>query len=336
MKLQSFSKKAQITTFIILGIVVLISVSLLMVLKETSKPINIEKPLEIAADLQPIYSHLERCLYQTSVDGLQLIGLQGGFVNPPPDSLATEYAKIAYGYKEGKDVLVTKRKMELEAERYVAGNIDDCFNSVDFLGFTFDGEVNQVDVIIEDYVTFVELDYPLIAKKDGFSGKLPRTNVKIPIKLGRLHNISRQIVEKEVEDPDWIDLTWLYSQDMAIDIMPYNGSIILFSIGDNESTGIESSRFLFVNRFIVNTPPQLDLPEEIIMYDGELFVYTLKVIDPDDTEFTFFDNTAMFSISDKGVISFTPELSGEFNVSIKVVDAHNNYDEKLVRVIVEE
>jgi len=73
-------KKAQITVFVILGIVILILVGLaLFVRNYLTLP---DKPVLVDKEMQPLKQGIEECLYLSGKQGLIKIGLQGGFVNP--------------------------------------------------------------------------------------------------------------------------------------------------------------------------------------------------------------------------------------------------------------
>ena len=79
----------------------------------------------------------------------------------------------------------------------------------------------------------------------------------------------------------------------------------------------------------------MEIPDTLTFEDGKPIIFQVKATDPEGDMLTFSDDHAMLDITEKGVILFTPEVTGEFNVTITVEDTHNNVVSKTVKFIVE-
>ena len=100
-------KRGQVTTFIILGLLIVIAIILLLViLKVPIGELKTGPSEEIARQLQieSIKEYVDSCVKDTANNGLYIIGLQGGYINLPDKVLEIDNIKIAYGYYKGKNV----------------------------------------------------------------------------------------------------------------------------------------------------------------------------------------------------------------------------------------
>jgi uncharacterized protein YpmB len=77
-------KKAQITIFIIIGIVILvIAISLIYFsghIKEKEAEAETIKTQKIPSDLEPLVNYIEACIEDAAKDGIFLLGKQGGAI----------------------------------------------------------------------------------------------------------------------------------------------------------------------------------------------------------------------------------------------------------------
>lgn len=87
-------RRAQVTVFIILGVVLLVAVSVYLyvqtqttqkTLEEAQVPVVKEVPVEF----QPVNSYVETCMAQVGVEALQKLGSQGGYIDPLKYGLRT-------------------------------------------------------------------------------------------------------------------------------------------------------------------------------------------------------------------------------------------------------
>ena len=239
-------KRGQITPFIILGLVFLMFFLIILF----TKSYRIEKIGAISSDeLNPIKYYVDLCAKSSASDALYILGVQGGYTAPPKLYFQSAYAKIAYWYYEGQDTSPTIEEMEQELSAYVDKALPECIESLaafSDMGFEFEfGEINTETKINQNNVEF-NIDYPITIIKGESKAEIREFYKMIPVRLGHIHSISKEIVGNEIEDPDWIDITYLVDQDLDFKIYPYDENTLIYSVLDNQSIIKYNTPFMFL------------------------------------------------------------------------------------------
>ena len=200
------NKKSQVTIFIIIGIIILVSLASVLYIrtKVTKKPSEI--PPEVRKD--PIDEYVGRCLYDVSKDALNIIGMQGGYINIPDQirldplsSLALDplrYFTIPYWYNPNKNAIPSLNFIENQISDYIKDNIDSCINN-------FEPFKNEFDIKKIGNTT---------AKTKIMNGTI-RVELNYPIQITYKSNISTSTKTKFVED---LNINFKKIYDLAVDI----------------------------------------------------------------------------------------------------------------------
>jgi len=239
-------KRGQITPFIILGLVFLLFFLIILF----TKSYRIEKIGTVySSEMSPIKNYVDLCAKSSATDALYLLGVQGGYTTPPKLYFQSAYAKIAYWYYNGYDIYPTIEEMEQELSSYVNKALPECIENLDAfkdMGFEFEfGEIDTKTKINQNNVEF-NIDYPITVIKGESKSEISEFYKMVPVRLGHIHNIAEEIVLKEVEDPDWVDMTYLVSQDLDFKIYPYDEKTLIYSILDNTSKLDYGEEFIFL------------------------------------------------------------------------------------------
>jgi len=239
-------KRGQITVFIIFGLIFLIFFLIILFTKSYS----IEKiGVVSSSEINPIKNYVDLCTKSSASDALYLLGVQGGYTAPPKLYFQSAYAKIAYWYYKGEDTSPTIEEMEQELSSYVNNALPECIESLNVfsdMGFEFEfGEINTETKINENNVEF-NINYPITIIQGESKAEISEFYKMIPVRLGYIHNIAKEIIGKEVEDPDWIDMTYLVNQDLNFKIYPYDENTLIYSVLDNQSIIEHSTQFMFL------------------------------------------------------------------------------------------
>ncbi len=239
-------KRGQITVFIILGLIFLLFFLIILF----TKSYRIEKIGVISSDeLNPIKYYVDLCAKSSSSNALYLLGVQGGYTAPPKLYFQSAYAKIAYWYYKGEDTSPTIEEMEQELSSYVNRALPECVENLDAfsdMGFEFEfGEINTETKINENNVEF-NIDYPITVMQGESKAEISKFYKSFPVRLGHIYDITQNIVKKEVEDPDWVDMTSLVNQDLNFKIYPYDENTLIYSVLDNQSIIEYGTQFMFL------------------------------------------------------------------------------------------
>jgi len=228
-------KKAQLTIFIIIGIVLLFSAATILYIKQSItqyKP-PIESIEQVSAELQPIQNYVTECLDMIAKEAIRKAGTQGGYLDvsnilfndaDPTSGEGISMSpgseiKIPYWYYmksanncEEKCVFASKQpslyrktgfgnSIEEQIDKYIEQKLSSCtreFTSFEAQGFDVqESSIKAITTITKTNV-FVQLNYPLTIIREGVSEKISKFTVRIPINLGKFYDLAAELTQKEI------------------------------------------------------------------------------------------------------------------------------------------
>jgi len=235
-------KRGQVTVFIIVGLIILISVGTTVYIANKSK--RIKEHVDISKEVEPIVNYIEDCISDIAADGVTVLGAQGGYIyvpedktgihllNPHPNALdvfgnGAMYAPYWFYKTENgiqKEQIPSISSMENELERYVDENIRECIaNFSSFAGYDIEG-FNKVKttVDIKDNKIVVDVESPTIIRYRDVSQEIKKFDSVLNIGLGKDYKKAREIYNEETKDmfleKRTIDMMVLY------DKIPFSGT----------------------------------------------------------------------------------------------------------------
>src|SRR3989344_2227064 len=221
-------KRGQVTTFIILGIIIVALLIGTFYLSSYGLKTRFEieqAKISVNEEFIPFKNYFDSCIKSISLEGANIIGLQGGYINIPRDELtvnplvpfsnklqifgndALEVPYWVYETANGiqKVQVPDKKDMENELQNYIKNNLNNCL--VNFTEFQ-DYEING----FSDIKTEVTIDNEKIFVK---------VLITLDVPLGKLYNKAKEVLDKENKDyffeQKTIDMLILYDQ------VPYSG-----------------------------------------------------------------------------------------------------------------
>ena len=324
------TKQAQVTIFIIIGLMLVAGAAVTIYLSKLAPIEEVEIIAKVPTEVEPIYNYIDNCIKSSTIPAVRLMGSQGGFILMPDDFFSFEGSDVAYLYDKGENKVPSLLEMEAQLELYLDNTIPEC---VDFAQFEEQGfEITPEDLVTTakinlDNIVF-DVTYPVTLTKADFSTEFSQFRHVSNLRLGRLHSIANDLVERLVEDPQFVDMTYLETFGLEITVIPGAIDSFLYSIKD------DGFLFLFANRFVVNNAPEIRANESFRIKDNSTFEYQVEVID--EGEVVLEDDTAMFDISQDGWIRFTPDVIGTFDVMIIATDEQGEITRKEMRFVIEE
>lgn len=222
-------KRGQTTVFIIIGIIILVSIGTFFyvskVVKEGGLESERERALLVPKQVEPIKTFIEACIDQVSRNGINLIGLQGGYSNMPEDVFAGasqnifsnslqifRNLKVPYWYYEKASGVQESQKpskgnMEGELNNYINRNLADCVKDTSVFepqGYEFAfGEVDAESTINTDSVD-IKVTYPINVKFKDIYFNFDEFNKDLDVPLGRLYELAERIMDSE-EKTDFLE-----------------------------------------------------------------------------------------------------------------------------------
>ncbi|MDO8740952.1 MAG: hypothetical protein Q7J54_05275 [Candidatus Woesearchaeota archaeon] len=314
-------KKAQITIYITLGIVLLVGVAFFIYSYYSSIEEKLEAKSEETRQLSPqeraIKEYVESCLGLVGKGALVEIGFGGGYLDPPFYA-SNFFFDIAYLYYDDLVIVPSKEEVGKEISKYIDRSIDGCinFSFLADLGYNVTrGNIKANTAILENKA-IITLNYPLKFQRHDSTFTVSEFSASHNVRLGHILDIVDDIVGDELDHPEWIDVEKLSSYDVDVSIRgKYLDTIAYFMI-DNQSK-IDNSPYIFVFATQFNTtkyflpennaPQFKDLKKEFNISAGKGFLYKVEAYDLENDTITFESETTMFNINAvTGIISFTP------------------------------
>lgn len=231
-------KRAQVTIFIIIALVIITGVLIFITL---NKSFNKQ---EIPPEHKDVYNFVENCAKDSIEEVIYLLGLRGGYMFEPENS--NEFG-IPYYYINEENTMISKKELEEKASFYFNNKMNRCLNNFsEFRDKEITAEKINSNVKINKNNLILNLNSP-ISISQGENTYLIEDfeDIEIPIRLGLIHDVSKDIINN-INNKE-ICITCIYDnireENLTISIVEYNEDF-LFTIEDN-STQINNSTFVY-------------------------------------------------------------------------------------------
>ena len=238
MKNLIISKRAQVTAFLIVAIILLFSSAVIFYIRDkvgqiepSLEPIIRDVPLEV----KPIHQYVEECVDRISVEALVKLGQHGGYINitdfelssrefeidlmNPTSSDAVQLVQFAeettvpYWIFQKTDMDCTDcvigsntptiAEIEKQIAKYIKFTLRDCldgFESFKEQAFVIEerGDISPQVRVNEEDVAIL-VEYPLLVKKAGKETLIDQFFVKQPLKLKKMYTLALELMTHEAD-----------------------------------------------------------------------------------------------------------------------------------------
>ncbi len=368
--LKKKSKKAQITVFILIGLIILLIFGFLFYLvnlKERSESeINIEKFTSEVLKPKILEQYTTLCLDEALEQGLILIGKQGGYINfSDDDYLLFNQNKINYAILPGP----VSRQYNLppirssftkniagELKKYIEEETKKCtdFSALEQIPELSSYKISEgnpeAEVRFAENEVIVFLTYPINFTYPDANPikKLVRFVSKEDVRFERIYRAVADLVEKDIynatfniiHDKENSNDFLRISQDAELNKIDVPSKASYLFVITDYGSNIDNNPYIFqfARR---NRPPILEAPEELIFEEEDYqtpYSFSLDLVDPDEEE-----PSLSFSSTNPGWDSITyPTNSftitesdiGSHTITITAEDLSGQKETKIVNVIV--
>lgn len=224
-------KKAQITIFAIIAILIVASVSIFFYLKT--------QPFAIPAQFKPIEDYFVSCIENKMNDGASLLGSQAGYIELPKFEAGSEYMPSSsqldflgtavpyWFYISGNNIMKQQvpslQNMEKQLSNFLNEEIKNCdFSEFEKRGYNITiGDVST-SVKIKDESIDASVESPLTVSYGDTSARVTSRDVSVKSKIGKFYNIAKRIYEKEQKELVFenysLDVLYLYAPVTNVEI----------------------------------------------------------------------------------------------------------------------
>lgn len=223
-------KRGQITIFIILGLILFLIGSLVIYFVTQREVRPLERRIQVATEVVPVYNLVSSCLYELGRKGLTTLGLQGGYLYLPPQITKNPFSyvafdkfsfiKVPYWYYEGEDRSPSIKSMEKDVAKFIKENIKFC--TKDFVSLNQQFSITEKEepipkVTFTDKEVVVELDWDLDVKTTDKTVRQEKYVAFLPVKIKSIFELASKTLEQENKYELFENLTMkLISSDPTI------------------------------------------------------------------------------------------------------------------------
>jgi hypothetical protein len=204
-------RKAQVTVFIIIGVILVALISLSFAFKdsilEQAGKFEITKGLAMSAEARKVQSDMQVCMKDVTELGLIVMGLQGGYTTLTPRvQYSTEsqtvlnhvpYEGTAYSYFKGKNLVPTKETMGKQLATFITTYVTACEPKYEDLEVTY-GKASSV-VGVQDKKIVLNINMDVKIKKGETESGFKQITTELPVRLGTMQSVVNQIVDKQIK-----------------------------------------------------------------------------------------------------------------------------------------
>jgi len=239
-------KRGQVSTFFILGVVIIVLVGIGVfyrteIITKLSE-LEIVKGAALPPEAQKVHDFVIQCAKDTATEGVNLLGLQGGYIELPIDKRSQGNVNIfsnklevvpgfrtAYWYYRkdngiSVEAIPSKSSMSQYLKDYIGANIEECFDKFSSFPEYYKIDYRKVvsKVNIKNDKVQVSLTMPMVVEVKEQKFNFENFQTSINAALGDLIDVATKIVENEMESNFLEEKT----EDMmvAYDAIPYSGS----------------------------------------------------------------------------------------------------------------
>lgn len=248
-------KRGQITTFIIIGIVLLTLFGLVYYARNQIIKKEMEAGIKETAQhpvyVIPIKRYAESCLKQAGDQGVWIIGTHGGYIDVdntgfygPEDQPTLSYTiyggnKVPYYLNNLNSNKPSIGQIEEKLSRYILVEFHKCLNftvfddveitvpNVDYSEEYTPSDLVDNNVSINKENIVINIKYPLIIKREGSVYELPDFRVSLPIRLGMIYDTINNVGKFDDDTPlgdllSSITTKWTEDPPESFDLSTFN------------------------------------------------------------------------------------------------------------------
>ena len=225
-------KKSQVAIYIIIGLVLVILVALLIfIFMRQSNSVGKEQiPEQIR--ISPATGFIEACFRTTAIKGLEILGSQGGFINPEDPTIIGRPLRFNQNKPtEGDGITLTQggkkvpywaylssendctdcvysqnapslNLIKQQLDDYIEDNVRNCLGTFEGLksqGIIVTEKSNlKVDTLIADNDLRINVDYPVEIEIEETKTEVKNHYIEIDLNLGKIYKLALEIANQEL------------------------------------------------------------------------------------------------------------------------------------------
>ncbi len=208
-------RKAQISAFIIIGMITLLIVSLVLIIQNLSAESTPEQTAIFSGTqfaLYPVDQYIDVCVEQELKEILEVIGKNGGLYNTSSNEFSSlpltfEYylyqnnSYLFHNMKKENQLPITPQFVSQQIDTVLSEKLDSCFSEKRYIeqGYNITTGSFQTFTTIRNHEISVQVDFPVSLKREDIDFFQDSFSVQISYPFGFALQTIRQIVNEQTE-----------------------------------------------------------------------------------------------------------------------------------------
>ncbi len=236
------SKKAQVTLYIIIGIVVTSSIFLFLYIADQNKDPNkaAKRALEGPIEMLTIRDFVDSCIKMVSAEALSLLGLQNGIT-------LGNYAQLngyKVNYADSAGVLPIG-EMEKQLSDFVAENLPDCIDNFEpFKGRDISGGAISAKAKINELDVDFTVDYKVVLTAKEKKHQLDKFIITHNVRLKKMQKITQNVVN-QILGKGYIEL-YDYLGELDVNASIYAVDGVKYFVLEDEKSKLDNLPYKYV------------------------------------------------------------------------------------------
>jgi len=221
-------KRAQISIFVIIGIIIVIIMGFVVFRINQNRLKQLQLSLPEREKIRPVIEYVDDCIKETTENALTKLGDQG--VVYPSTYLASKNTKISYFYFQGKNYFPDIKEINKQLSQYVKENIKLCTGDFSATKFAVEDtlKITAESFFKEDYVNLT-ITYPITVFIEGREILIKEFSANTKTNFIELYDVAEDIVKETIRNPNQINLNY----DKDIKLTKIDKSTLVYEIIDN-------------------------------------------------------------------------------------------------------
>ena len=224
-------KKAQITSFMIIALVISLSFGIFIFLNQNivESNSNIAKASAIPSSLDQatLKQYVESCIEREAIEPILHLASLGGSINNTRENYKLYQQQLYHylcvpipGFKSCAHTLLLREEMEYELIQATSEEIESCIDIKAFQneGYNVTPGNFKLDIDILPEAIAFQLSYPLTLEKTDNRIQVDSYAKILPIPLGQLYSMAISIINEEIENEFFNKDEWMYNNNLSINI----------------------------------------------------------------------------------------------------------------------
>lgn len=269
------TKGGQVSVFIIIGVIMLLSVALVYIIADNKAKSN-KQEIRIAEEVGyagSVRQFVQRCVDDSSKEAIVQYCLAGGKVYNPEQILKAGTWNITYLHYINSTYLINEEDAEItlsaKTAELIMGCVDD-FNA--FPGKNIDHSVLDIEVDIKEEGVLFNVNFPVEVKEKDSVEKMDKFERFHNLNMLELISTVNSILEQERLNMQGFNITHMMKQKLDVSANVYGADNKLYFITDmNEESSDRKMVFMFASRITpdANFVEQIALEEKLFADMGE-------------------------------------------------------------------